>query len=145
MEQIEWLKMLSYQQELHHFSRTLLAQSQKQTLTASERELPARLYLEPNGATPLALSKASGMKKEAVSRCLKALFEKGYIQKEKHPQDERSYILYLTQSGQAELRQSYSVILQPLYDLRRRMGPEFDSLFTLICQANEQAEQNDKT
>lgn len=140
MEQIEWLQMLLYQQELHHFSRTLLSQSQKQNLTASERELLARLYLHKQGATPLALSKASGMKKEAVSRCLKALFKKGYIQKEKHPQDERSYILYLTETGQAELRQSYGAILQPLYDLRRRMGPDFDSLFSLICQANQQAE-----
>ena len=140
MSQIDWLQMLAYQQELHHLSRTLLSQSQKQTLTASERELLARLYLEPTESTPLSLSRSSGMKKEAVSRCLKRLFEKEFIQKEKHPQDERSYILSLTEAGQMELRQNYGALLQPLYDLRRQMGPEFDSLFQLIHEANAKNE-----
>ncbi len=144
MEQIEWLQMLSYQQELHHFSRDLLLQSQNQTLTASERELLSRLYLEPQVNTPLALSRCSGMKKEAVSRCLKRLFEKGCIQKEKHPKDERSYLLSLTETGQKELHKNYGAILQPLYDLRRRMGPEFDVLFQLICKANLKVNDSDK-
>ncbi len=136
MSQMDWLQMLAYQQELHHFFRTLLAQNQKQTLTASERELLARLYLEPSESTPLSLSRSSGMKKEAVSRCLKRLFEKEFIQKQKHPQDERSYILSLTEAGQEELRQNYGALLQPLYDLRRQMGTDFDVLFELIHNAN---------
>ncbi len=139
MTQMDWLKMLAYQQELHHLSRTLLAQSQKQVLTASERELLARLYLEENASTPLSLSRSSGMKKEAVSRCLKRLFEKEFITKEKHPQDERSYILSITEAGRRELRQSYGALLQPLYDLRRSMGDEFDTLFQLIHEANNKS------
>ena len=137
MEELDWLKMLDYQQQMHHFSRVLLSKSQKQTLTASERELLARIYLEPHESTPLALSRSSGMKKEAVSRCLKKLFLKGYIQKEAHPLDERSYILSPTELGHMELKQNFGAILQPLYDLRRRMGPEFDELFELICKANQ--------
>lgn len=136
MSQTDWLQMLSYQQELHHLSRTLLSQRQLQTLTTSELELLARLYLEPQGSTPLGLSRSSGMKKEAVSRCLKHLFEKGLIAKSRHPQDERSYILTLTDAGQSELKENFSVLLQPLYDLRRCMGPEFTTLFHLIHQAN---------
>lgn len=136
MSQTEWLKMLAYQQELQHLSRTLLAQSQKQTLTSSERELLARLYLNTDESTPLSLSKSTGMKKEAVSRCLKKLFEKNFIQKEKHPQDDRSYILSITEMGCEQLRQNYSALLQPLYDLRRSMGVEFDALFQLIQKAN---------
>ncbi len=136
MSQFDWLQMLAYQQELHHLSRTLLFQSQKQNLTASERELLARLYLAPAGSTPLSLSRSSGMRKEAVSRCLKRLVEKDLIKKEKHPMDERSYILSLTTAGQEELRQCYGALLQPLYDLRRQMGPEFDTLFQLIHEAN---------
>lgn len=31
MEQIDWLKMMNYQQELHRFSRKLLPQGQKQS------------------------------------------------------------------------------------------------------------------
>ncbi|MFR4977790.1 MAG: MarR family winged helix-turn-helix transcriptional regulator, partial [Butyricicoccus sp.] len=117
-------------------------QEKTQTLTASERELLARLYLEPDESTPLALSRQSGMKKEAVSRCLKKLFEKGYIQKEKHPTDERSYMLSITQSGQEELGKNYSAILRPLYDVKRQMGSQFDLMFELIQLANRSTGQS---
>lgn len=142
MKRTDWLQMLAYQQELHHLSRALLSQEKTQTLTASERELLARLYLEPDESTPLALSRQSGMKKEAVSRCLKKLFEKGYIQKEKHPTDERSYMLSITQSGQEELGKNYSAILRPLYDVKRQMGSQFDLMFELIQLANRSTEQS---
>lgn len=137
MKEIDWLKMLEYQQELHHFSRELITQSQNKTLTSCERELLARIYLEPEESTPLALSKLSGMKKESVSRSLKKLSEKGYIQKKKHPQDDRSYTLSLTKEGTEELKQNYGAILQPLYDLRRAMGDKFYTLFELIIDANK--------
>ena len=142
MKRTDWLQMLAYQQELHHLSRALLSQEKTQTLTASERELLARLYLEPDESTPLALSRQSGMKKEAVSRCLKKLFEKGYIQKEKHPTDERRYMLSITQSGQEELGKNYSAILRPLYDVKRQMGSQFDLMFELIQLANRSTGQS---
>ncbi len=140
MTEMNWLQMLTFQQDLHHFSRSLLAQGQKRTLTASELELLSRLYLQTAGSTPLVLSRQSGMKKEAVSRCLKQLFEKGYVEKDKHPQDERSYFLSLTESGKAALRENYGPILQPLYDLQRSMGEDFGTLFRLIEKANVQME-----
>lgn len=148
MAEINWLQMLAYQQELHHFSRALLAQGKKQTLTASELELLSRLYLclylQTEDSTPLWLSRQSGMKKEAVSRCLKQLLEKELIAKEKHPQDERSYVLSLTESGKAALRENYGPILQPLYDLQRSMGAEFDTLFQLIEKANAKMDAGSK-
>ena len=144
MPEFDWLALFAYQQELHHFCRALLAQGQKQTLTASELELLSRLYLQTDESTPLVLSRQSGMKKEAVSRCLRQLFEKGYIKKEKHPQDERSYVLSLTESGKAALRENYGPILQPLYELQQSMEPEFDMLFHLIKKANVQIEQISK-
>ena len=140
MHQLDWVNMLCYQQEFHRLSRTLLPQGQKETLTASERELLALLYLQPGENTPLSLSRESGMKKEAVSRSLKRLHEKGCIGKEKHPKDERSYILSLTEEGQRALQESYSAILKPLYQLRRQMGPEFATLMSLVCKANEGAD-----
>lgn len=51
----------------------------KHFLTASECELLAWLYLDPNNNTPISLSQNSGMKKEAVSRCLKSLYKKRVI------------------------------------------------------------------
>lgn len=138
MAELDWLQMLAYRQELHHFSRALLAQGHKRSLTASELELLSLLYLQTEESTPLVLSRQSGMKKEAVSRCLKLLFEKGFVEKEKHPEDERSYILSLTESGTTALRENYGPILQPLYDLQRSMGSDFEVLFHLLEQANTQ-------
>lgn len=136
MEEINWLRMLKFQQELHHFSRAMLAQGQKQPLTASEVELLSLLYLQTEGNTPLDLSRQTGMKKEAVSRCLKQLAEKRLIAKCKRPEDERSYLLSLTETGREALRESYQLGLRPMYDLRANMGEEFEELFRLIEAAN---------
>lgn len=136
MSQMDWLQMIVYQQELSRFSRALLVQRQRQTLTVSERELLARLYLEPDNNTPMLLSRSTGMKKEAVSRCLKGLHEKRCVRKSMHPRDERSYILSLTEVGLDELRKDYETLLQPLYDLWREMDGDFETLFGLICTAN---------
>ena len=140
MEEINWMQMLAFQQELHHFSRALLTQKKKQTLTASELELLSYLYLQTKESTPLILSRQSGMKKEAVSRCLRQLSEKEFVVKEKCPQDERSYFLILTEKGKAALRENYDSILQPLYGLQHSMAKEFDVLFHLIQKANMQME-----
>ncbi len=138
MTDLTWLQMLTNQQELHRFARALLTQTQKRTLTSSELELLSLLYLQTENITPLILSRQSGMKKEAVSRCLRQLFERGLIEKNRHPQDERSYVLYITECGKTTLRENYGPILQPLYDLRRNMGTDFDTLFHLIKKANAQ-------
>ena len=68
----------------------------------------------------------SGMKKEAVSRCLKSLYEKNCIRKERQTADERSYRLFMTETGLAELKKGYESILQPFYDLWRKAGEDFE-------------------
>ena len=68
----------------------------------------------------------------------KHLYEKGYIQREPHPQDDRSYLLSLTEAGRIELKKDCETILNPLYHLRRNMGEHFDTLFELISEANLQ-------
>ena len=140
MAQPDRLKMLGFQQELHHFARGMLPQGQKRTLTASELELLSWLYLQPEESTPLSFSRQSGMKKEAVSRCLKRLLEKDCVRRDRHPQAERSYILSLTETGRQELENNYGSILRPLYELRRRMGNDFDELFRLVEKANRDME-----
>lgn len=136
MEQIDWLKMLKFQQELHLFARALLVQGQKQPLAASEVEVLTLLYMQSQGSTPLELSRQTGMKKEAVSRCLRQLAEKHLIEKSRRPEDERSYLLSLTETGRAALRESYLMAVQPLYGLHESMGDEFEELFRLIETAN---------
>lgn len=134
---IDWQEMLTMHQELNQFARVMLMKKQKQFLTSSERELLVWIYLTKHNCTPLYLSKVSGMKKEAVSRCLKALCEKGCIKREKKDLDERSYDLYLTETGNHALQNDFQIMLQKFYDLYREMGSEFEELFSLISKANE--------
>lgn len=118
--------MMHYQQQMQKIMRSLLPVC-KSLLTASECELLARLYLQPEQNTPVLLSQSSGMKKEAVSRCLKSLYEKNCIRKERQTADERSYQLFITDTGLAELKRGYESILQPFYDLWRSSGEDFEA------------------
>lgn len=118
--------MMHYQQQVQKVMRSLLP-VRKSVLTASECELLARLYLQPEQNTPILLSQGSGMKKEAVSRCLKALYEKDCIRKQRQTVDERSYQLFITETGLAELKKGYESILQPFYDLWRSSSEDFEA------------------
>ena len=123
---MEWTDMMHYQQQFQKIMRALLP-VRKSSLTASECELLARLYLQPEQNTPVLLSQSSGMKKEAVSRCLKSLYEKECIRKQRQETDERSYRLFITETGLAELKKGYESILQPFYDLWRSSSEDFEA------------------
>lgn len=123
---MEWTNMMHYQQQMQKIIRSLLP-VRKFLLTASECELLAHLYLKPEQNTPVLLSQNSGMKKEAVSRCLKSLYEKNCIRKERQTTDERSYQLFITETGLAELKKGYESILQPFYDLWRSSSEDFEA------------------
>lgn len=118
--------MMRYQQQMQKIMRSLLPVG-KSLLTASECEILAHLYLRPDQNTPVLLSQSSGMKKEAVSRCLKSLYEKNCICKQRQATDERSYQLFMTETGLSELKKGYKSILQPFYDLWRRSGEDFEA------------------
>ena len=77
------------------------------------------------------------MKKEAVSRCLKVLYKKGCIQRQKNSVDKRSYTIHLTEDGKNALQNDFQIMLQKFYDLYRQMGSEFEELFQLISKANQ--------
>lgn len=123
---MEWTNMMHFQQQLQKVMRSLLP-LRKSLLTASECELLAHLYLQPEQNTPVLLSQSSGMKKEAVSRCLKSLYEKECIRKQRQETDERSYRLFITETGLAELKEGYESILQPFYDLWRSSSEDFEA------------------
>lgn len=123
---MEWTDMMHFQQQLQKVMRSLLP-LRKSLLTASECELLAHLYLQPEQNTPVLLSQNSGMKKEAVSRCLKSLYEKECIRKQRQETDERSYRLFITETGLAELKEGYESILQPFYDLWRSSSEDFEA------------------
>lgn len=130
---IDWMDMVYYQQQFQKLSRLLLP-AKHTNLTISECELLAWLYLDPSQNTPVLLSQRSGMKKEAVSRCLKSLIEKKCIHKEKQTHDERSYKISLTDTGISELKKGYEIILQPFYDLWRSTGTDFEKFLQYTCK-----------
>ena len=141
--------MMHCQQQMQKIMRALLP-VRKPALTVSECELLAHLYLRPEQNTPVLLSQGSGMKKEAVSRCLKTLFEKGCIRKQKQAADERSYQIFITETGLAGLKQGYESILQPFYDLWWASGEDFeefmrcaDKLAAHIEKGQEQTGDNE--
>lgn len=137
--------MMHYQQQMQRIMRALLP-VRKSLLTASECELLAHLYLYPEQNTPVLLSQSSGMKKEAVSRCLKSLYEKNCIRKERRTADERSYQLFMTETGLAEFKKGYESILQPFYDLWRASGEEFEAFMQCADRLAAQIEKgHDKT
>ena len=123
---MEWTDMMHYQQQMQKVMRSLRP-LRKSVLTSSECELLAHLYLQPEQNTPILLSQGSGMKKEAVSRCLKGLFEKNCIRKQRQTADERSYQLFITETGLDELKKGYESILQPFYDLWRSSSEDFEA------------------
>ena len=123
---MDWTDMVHHQQQIQKIMRALLP-ARSAALTASECELLAHLYLRPDHNTPVLLSQGSGMKKEAVSRCLKVLCEKNCISKRRNEADERSYQLFITDTGLAELKKGYENILQPFYDLWRAAPVEFEA------------------
>ena len=90
------------------------------------------VYKRQEQNTPVLLSQGSGMKKEAVSRCLKSLYEKNCIRKQRQTTDERSYLLFITETGLAELKKGYESILQPFYDLWRSSGEDFESFMYYV-------------
>ena len=137
---MEWTDMMHYQQQMQKIMRSLLP-VRKFLLTASECELLAHLYLKPEQNTPVLLSQSSGMKKEAVSRCLKSLYEKNCIRKERQTTDERSYQLFITETGLAELKKGYESILQPFYDLWRSSREDFEAFMYYADRLTAQIEK----
>ena len=138
---MEWTDMMHYQQQIQKVMRALLP-VRKSALTASECELLAHLYLQPEQNTPVLLSQGSGMKKEAVSRCLKSLYEKKCIRKQRQPSDERSYQLFITENGLAELKKGYESILQPFYDLWRSSSDDFEAFMHYADKLAEYLEKD---
>lgn len=118
--------MMHYQQQIQKIDAFPAACTQT-LLTASECEILAHLYLQPDKKHPRFAQPEQRYEKEAVSRCLKSLYEKNCICKKRQATDERSYQLFMTETGLAELKKGYESILQPFYDLWRSSGKDFEA------------------
>lgn len=137
MNKKNWKDVARDVQKLHVFARTILIQQKTRTLTAAEMEVISYIHLSGEKQNPRSISNSTGMKKESVSRCLKTLFEREIVKKEKNIEDERSYWITLTDRGLEELDQNYKILLSPYHYLKERMGKEYESLIQNSIQATE--------
>lgn len=123
---LEWTDMVGYQQGLKKLVRILFPHGGRSSLTSCEFEILSLIHLNAGKATPLEISRQSGMKKESVSRSLKSLEARGLVSRTVSCVDERRYKLDLTDSGLQELKSGYEDILQPFYDMWREKKEDFE-------------------
>lgn len=137
MKEPQWQTLGKNIQLFHSFARMILTQEKLRTLTANEMEIISHIYLSKEQQTPLSISQATCMKKEAVSRSLKGLFNKRLLDKVKCPNDERSYYLIITPKGLLEMDKNYQILLKPYIFLKQEMGKEnFHDFTQSIEKAN---------
>ncbi len=144
MQQTNWKEMCQHWHTFQLFSRTMLSHKNQTTLTTGEIGILSLVYLNQS-STPLQLSKLTGMKSESISRILKPLLHSGYLTKQKSLEDERSYLLSLTQEGSDLLKSDYKQLLLPMYDLQTKMGDDFDEFIRLIGCANKYLKEFNNT
>lgn len=71
------------------------------------------LSIDPKGGTPsTALGPKMGMEATSLSRILKSLEEKGYIQRKPNPNDGRGVLIHLTPLGLEKRKDSKDVVLR---------------------------------
>ncbi|MDC6384801.1 MarR family transcriptional regulator [Flagellimonas taeanensis] len=71
------------------------------------------LSIDPKGGTPsTALGPKMGMEATSLSRILKNIEEKGYIQRKPNPKDGRGVLIHLTPLGLEKRKESKDVVLR---------------------------------
>lgn len=71
------------------------------------------LSIDPKGGTPsTALGPKMGMEATSLSRILKSIEEKGYIQRKPNPNDGRGVLIHLTPLGLEKRKESKDVVLR---------------------------------
>jgi len=97
------------------------------------------LSIDPKGGTPsTALGPKMGMEATSLSRILKSIEEKGYIQRKPNPNDGRGVLIHLTALGLEKRSDSKDVVLR-FNDVVREHVPEKDleGFFRTMEQINK--------
>jgi DNA-binding MarR family transcriptional regulator len=74
------------------------------------------MNLKPDGTTAAEIAKKVRVSKQAMSKLVQELIEKGYLQRIQHPMDQRATLIQLTSSG--------AEFLQALHDCRYKVEEE---------------------
>lgn len=143
MEEYTWMDMMKIMQEIRLFSTFHVRRAKKEGITsAQEMDLLSRIVFSEHPLTPQELANQMGLCKSAISRLIDHLEKKGFLKKQNCETDKRSYVLQITDTGNAELDCTYRYYLEPVYKLKELLGTDsFQSLTTQIQAANELLQQ----
>ena len=83
------------------------------------------LSMDPKGGTPsTTLGPKMGMEATSLSRILKSIEERGYIQRKRNPKDGRGVLIFLTQLGLEKREESKEVVLRFNEVVKEHTSPE---------------------
>lgn len=144
MKDKNWLDMVKKQGELRYLGSLAVKKAQKGNQTsAQEIDFLFRAALSEKPMTPGQLAREMGVSKTIISRLTEQLERKSFIIKERDEVDKRSYVIRVTSSGKEEIDRMYYYYMDPLYELKEKMGDlRFEHLFELIEEANDLLSEN---
>lgn len=138
MRDEKWIEAMDKLELIRLFSSLYIKKTRKGELTSVQQvDALFRIALS-GGITPLELSREMGASKTIVSRLVEQLAQKKLIVRKYDREDRRSYSLWITEEGSAELDGMYRYYLEPVYELERKMDEEsLQQFFQLMKRANE--------
>lgn len=138
MRDEKWIEAMDKLELIRLFSSLYIKKTRKGELTSVQQvDALFRIALS-GGITPLELSREMGASKTIVSRLVEQLAKKNMIVRKYDREDRRSYSLWITEEGSAELDGMYRYYLEPVYELERKMNEEsLQQFFQLMKRAND--------
>lgn len=138
MRDEKWIEAMDKLELIRLFSSLYIKKTRKGELTSVQQvDALFRIALS-GGITPLELSREMGASKTIVSRLVEQLAQKNLIVRKYDREDRRSYSLWITEEGSAELDGMYRYYLEPVYELERKMDEEsLKQFFQLMKRAND--------
>ena len=133
---VEWTEVARQFERVGRFCRLMVQRNLGYALSGAEVEVLTHLVLSRNAATPGSVARETGIGKEAMSRLLRGLVDRGLVDRVPNPGDGRSVLLRVSPAGRAELDRTYQAALRPMYTLMRGLGrADYDRLMELVDRA----------
>ena len=97
------------------------------------------LNIDPTEGTPATkIAPLMGLESRSLTRMLKSMEEKGFIYREKDPNDGRSVRIFLTELGQQKRRVSKTTVITFNEAIKKTIAPEkLDVFFEVIGEINQ--------
>lgn len=97
------------------------------------------LNIDPTEGTPATkIAPLMGLESRSLTRMLKSMEEKGFIYRQKDPNDGRSVRIFLTETGQEKRRVSRETVIRFNEVIRQTIAPEkLDVFFEVVTKINQ--------